>query len=223
MVNAARSNASQEAYRRGHKLGNHLFTRLVSSLFGKRFNDILSGYRVFSRRFVKSFPALAQGFEIETELTVHALELRMPVREVMTAYKERPQGSESKLSTFRDGFRILRTILRLAKEERPLAFFSAGAAVLALASVGLAFPLLLTYLETGLVPRMPTAVLVCALMILASLSLVCGMVLDSVTHGRREMKRLHYLTLTAPAQWSAPESAIPRRVESPENAQNRAI
>jgi hypothetical protein len=223
MVNAARSNASQEAYRRGHRFGNHLFTRLVSSLFGKRFNDILSGYRVFSRRFVKSFPALAQGFEIETELTVHALELRMPVREVMTAYKERPQGSESKLSTFRDGFRILRTILRLAKEERPLAFFSAGAAVLALASVGLAFPLLLTYLETGLVPRMPTAVLVCALMILASLSLVCGMVLDSVTHVRREMKRLHYLTLTAPAQWSAPESAIPRRVESPENAQNRAI
>src|SRR3546814_2787848 len=120
MGNAARNNTSQEAYRRGHRFGNRLVTRLVSTLFGKRFDDILSGYRVFSRRFVKSFPALAKGFEIETELTVHALELRMPVREVMTAYKERPEGSVSKLSTFREGFRILRTILRLAKEERPL-------------------------------------------------------------------------------------------------------
>lgn len=198
MVNAARSNTSEEAYRRGHKFGNRLFTRLVSGLFGKRFNDILSGYRVFSRRFVKSFPALAKGFEIETELTVHALELRMPVREVMTAYKERPEGSQSKLSTFRDGFRILRTILRLAKEERPLAFFSVGAGALALASIVLAFPLLLTYLATGLVPRFPTAVLACGLMILAFLSLTCGLILDSVAHGRREMKRLHYLTLPAP-------------------------
>src|SRR3546814_761487 len=198
MVNAARNNTSQEAYRRGHRFGNRLFTRLVSTLFGKRFDDILSGYRVFSRRFVKSFPALAKGFEIETELTVHALELRMPVREVMTAYKERPEGSVSKLSTFRDGFRILRTILRLAKEERPLAFFSAGGAVLALAAVALAFPLLLTYLDSGLVPRLPTAVLVFALMILAFLSLACGLILDSMTHGRREMKRLHYLTLPAP-------------------------
>ncbi|MGF1629419.1 MAG: glycosyltransferase family 2 protein [Kiloniellaceae bacterium] len=223
MVNAARSTSSQEAYRRGHKFGNLLFTRLVSSLFGKRFNDILSGYRVFSRRFVKSFPALAQGFEIETELTVHALELRMPVCEVMTAYKERPEGSESKLSTFRDGFRILRTILRLAKEERPLAFFSAGAAVLAVASVSLAFPLLVTFLETGLVPRLPTAVLVCALMILASLSLVCGLVLDSVTHGRREMKRLHYLTLPAPAQWVAPEAADCGQEAAPAARQRQSI
>jgi len=199
MVNAARRNTSQDAYRRGHRFGNRLFTRLVSGLFGKRFDDILSGYRVFSRRFVKSFPALAKGFEIETELTVHALELRMPVREVMTAYKERREGSVSKLSTFRDGFRILRTILRLAKEERPLAYFSLGGAVLALASVALAFPLLLTYLETGLVPRLPTAVLTSALMILAFLSLACGFILDSVAHGRREMKRLHYLTLPAPA------------------------
>jgi len=133
----------------------------------------------------------------------------MPVREVMTAYKERPEGSESKLSTFRDGFRILRTIGRLAKQERPLAFFSAGGAVLALVSLGLAVPLLLTFLETGLVPRLPTAVLVCGLTILAFLSLACGLILDTVSHGRREMKRLHYLTLPAPAPSRAPESAIP--------------
>lgn len=227
MVNAARSHTSQEAYRRGHRFGNRLFTQLVTSLFGKRFNDILSGYRVFSRRFVKSFPALAQGFEIETELTVHALELRMPVREVVTAYKERPEGSESKLSTFRDGFRILRTIGRLAKQERPLAFFSAGGAVLALVSLGLALPLLVTFLETGLVPRLPTAVLVCALMILAFLSLVCGLILDTVSHGRREMKRLHYLTLPAPAPWRDPETVIPIPRDSITGAsapqQNRAI
>lgn len=207
MVNAARRNASQEAYRRGHRFGNRLFTQLVSLLFGKRFDDILSGYRVFSRRFVKSFPALAQGFEIETELTVHALELRMPVREVMTAYKERPEGSASKLSTFRDGFRILKTIVRLTKEERPLAFFSLGGGLLALASLVLAFPLLLTFLESGLVPRLPTAVLVCALMILAFLSLACGLVLDSLAHARREMKRLHYLTLSAPVAGTADPAA----------------
>jgi hypothetical protein len=223
MVNAARRNTSQDAYRRGHRFGNRLFTRLVSGLFGKRFDDILSGYRVFSRRFVKSFPALAKGFEIETELTVHALELRMPVREVTTAYKERPEGSVSKLSTFRDGFRILRTILRLAKEERPLAFFSLGAGLLALASVALAFPLLLTYLETGLVPRLPTAVLTSALMILAFLSLACGLILDSVAHGRREMKRLHYLTLPAPAAWAAPPAAISEGGEVPAAPQSRAI
>ncbi|GAB4369356.1 MAG: glycosyltransferase family 2 protein [Kiloniellaceae bacterium] len=224
MVNAARSNTSQEAYRRGHKFGNRLFTQLVSALFGKRFNDILSGYRVFSRRFVKSFPALAQGFEIETELTVHALELRMPVREVMTAYKERPEGSVSKLSTFRDGFRILRTIVRLAKEERPLAFFSAGGAVLALASLVLAFPLLLTYLETGLVPRLPTAVLASGLMILGFLGLACGLILDSVAHGRREMKRLHYLTLPKPATWPQPAAeAAPDEAADQAARRSRAV
>lgn len=213
MVNAARSHTSQEAYRRGHRFGNRVFTQLVTGLFGKRFNDILSGYRVLSRRFVKSFPALAKGFEIETELTVHALELRMPVREVMTAYKARPEGSESKLNTLRDGFRILRTIGRLAKEERPLAFFSAGGAVLAVGALILAFPLLVTYLETGLVPRFPTAILACGLMILAFLGLACGLILDTVSHGRREMKRLHYLTLPAPAPGStlapAPETSHP--------------
>jgi hypothetical protein len=160
---------------------------------------------VFSRRFVKSFPALSQGFEIETELTVHALELRMPVCEVMTTYKERPEGTQSKLSTFRDGRRILMTILRLAKEERPLAFFSAGGTVLALASLVLAFPLFVTYFETGLVPRLPTAVLVCALDILAFLGFACGLILDSVSRGRREMKRLHYLALPAPASQPRPE------------------
>lgn len=223
MINAARRNTSDDAYRRGHQLGNRLFTKLVSALFGKRFDDILSGYRVFSRRFVKSFPALAQGFEIETELTVHALELRMPVGEVMTAYKERPEGSESKLSTFRDGFRILRTILRLAKEERPLAFFSAAGAVLALAAVTLALPLLVTYLETGLVPRLPTAVLVCALMILASLSLACGLILDSVSHGRREIKRLHYLHLPAPPQLNAPEKQSSAQEDTPSVPLSRAL
>jgi len=197
MVNAARFSTNEAAYRRGHAFGNTLFTKLVSLLFGERFNDILSGYRVFSRRFVKSFPAVAQGFEIETELTVHALELRMPVSEVTTAYRERPEGSESKLSTFRDGFRILRTIVRLTKDERPLAFFSAIGALLAVGSVILAFPLFVTYFDTGLVPRLPTAVLVCGLMILAFLSLACGLILDSVAHGRREMKRLHYLRLPA--------------------------
>jgi len=223
MVNAARVNTSQEAYRRGHRFGNRLFTRMVSGLFGKRFDDILSGYRVFSRRFVKSFPALAKGFEIETELTVHALELRMPVAEVTTPYKERPEGSESKLSTFRDGFRILRTILRLTKEERPLAFFSAGAAMLAFASLVLAFPLLVTYLETGLVPRLPTAVLVSALMILAFLSLACGLILDSVAHGRREMKRLHYLTLPAPGLWEGAEGRPAQRETPAAPARSHAL
>ncbi|MGD1878547.1 MAG: glycosyltransferase family 2 protein [Kiloniellaceae bacterium] len=223
MVNAARQNTSQEAYRRGHHFGNRLFTQIISSLFGKRFNDILSGYRVFSRRFVKSFPALTQGFEIETELTVHALELRMPVSEVMTAYKERPEGSVSKLSTFRDGFRILRTIFRLTKEERPLAFFSASGGVLAVASVVLALPLFVTYLETGLVPRLPTAILVCALMILAFLSLACGLVLDSVSHGRREIKRLHYLTLPAPPQSNRPEAEFSAPEETAQPPHSRAI
>ena len=216
MVNAARVNASAEAYRRGHRFGNVLFTTLVSSLFGKRFGDILSGYRVFSRRFVKSFPALAKGFEIETELTVHALELRMPVAETPTPYKERPEGSQSKLNTFRDGFRILRTIIRLAKEERPLAFFSAGAAILAASAVILAIPLFLTFFETGLVPRLPTAVLVCALMLLASLSLASGLILDSVSLGRREMKRLHYLTLASPPAFRAP--LIPEICQDAHNA-----
>ncbi|NIA67214.1 glycosyltransferase [Pelagibius litoralis] len=224
MVNAARINTSDEAYRPGHQFGNWLFTTMVSSLFGKRFSDILSGYRIFSRRFVKSFPALATGFEIETELTVHALELRMPVAEIATPYKERPEGSESKLNTFRDGFRILKTIVRLAKDERPLAFFSTGAAVLAAIALGLSIPLFLTYFETGLVPRLPTAVLVCALMLSASLGLACGLILDSVSLSRREMKRLHYLTLPAPPGAVSLSHAITsdEPVPSPKSARKSA-
>ena len=185
-----------EAFRRGHRFGNDLLTGFLGLFFGRTFTDILSGYRVFSRRFVKSFPALSRGFEIETELSVHALELRMPIAEVMTAYKARPAGSASKLRTYRDGWRILMMILNLFKRERPLAFFSIIAGVLALAALLLVYPIFITYVETGLVPRFPTAILSTGLMILAqSLSLTCGFVLDIVTHGRREMKRLAYLAI----------------------------
>lgn len=184
-----------EAFRRGHRFGNDLLTGFLGLCFGRTFTDILSGYRVFSRRFVKSFPALSAGFETETELSVHALELRMPITEVVTAYKARPAGSASKLRTYRDGFRILMMILNLFKEERPLAFFSIIAGALALVAVVLSYPVFITYIETGLVPRFPTAILSTGLMILASLSLTCGFVLDTVTHGRREMKRLAYLAI----------------------------
>lgn len=184
-----------EAFRRGHRFGNDLLTGFLGMCFGRTFTDILSGYRVFSRRFVKSFPALSRGFEIETELSVHALELRMPIAEVVTAYKARAAGSASKLRTYRDGFRILMMILNLFKEERPLAFFSIIASTLALAAVVLSYPVFITYFETGLVPRFPTAILSTGLMILACLSLTCGFVLDTVTHGRREMKRLAYLAI----------------------------
>jgi glycosyltransferase involved in cell wall biosynthesis len=193
MVNAARVTHVEAAYRRGHRFGNRLLTSLVSSIFGKRTADMLSGYRVFSRRFVKSFPALAGGFEIETELTVHALEMRMPFAEVATPYKERPEGSVSKLSTYRDGLRILLMIGKLVKEERPLGAFTITAAILAFISVAIAWPLFATYFETGLVPRLPTAVLATALMLLAFLSLTCGLILETVTRGRRELKRLAYL------------------------------
>jgi hypothetical protein len=198
MVNAARVATTDLAYRRGHALGNKLLTGTVAAIFGNRIGDMLSGYRALSRRFVKSFPALASGFETETELTVHALELRLPIAEISTPYRDRPQGSQSKLHTFRDGFRILKTIMLLVKEERPLQFFSGTAITLAASSVGLALPLFASYLETGLVPRLPTAVLVTGLMILAFMSFVAGLILDTVTHGRRELKRLHYLGLQGP-------------------------
>jgi glycosyltransferase involved in cell wall biosynthesis len=198
MVNAARKTEIEAAYRPGHRFGNWLLTWLVSTIFGHRTEDMLSGYRVFSRRFVKSFPALSAGFEIETELTVHALEVGMPLAEVPTPYKDRPAGSVSKLSTFRDGFRILWLISKLVKEERPVQFFGIGAVVLALIAVVVAWPVFVTYFETGLVPRLPTAVLATGLMLLAFLSLVCGLILDTVTRARREIKRLAYLAQPAP-------------------------
>jgi glycosyltransferase involved in cell wall biosynthesis len=198
MVNGARASDGEHAYRAGHQAGNLLLTRMVGWVFGRRFDDMLSGYKAFSRRFVKSFPALATGFEIETELTVHALQLNMPTAELATRYKERPAGSASKLRTFRDGWRILLAILRFIKEERPLAFFTCLFAALSATSVALAIPIILTWLETGLVPRFPTAILSTGLMLLGFLSLVCGLILDTVTRGRREMKRLHYLAFAAP-------------------------
>lgn len=184
-------------YRPGHRLGNKLLTGSVLKIFGGDFTDMLSGYRVFSRRFVKSFPAVAKGFETETELTVHALELRMPCAEFPVAYKSRPEGSESKLSTFRDGWRILKTILKLFISERPLAFFSIAAGLLAASSMLLVLPLAVTYAQTGLVPRLPTAVLATGTMLCAILSLVCGAVLNTVTIGRQEFKHLVYLATPA--------------------------
>lgn len=198
MVNGARVTDIVAAYRPGHRFGNLLLTGMVANIFGSRIQDMLSGYRVFSRRFVKSFPALSSGFETETELTVHALELRMPIAEIKTPYKDRPPGSHSKLNTIRDGIRILKTILILVKEERPMPFFTAVFAVLAAASVILAWPVVTTFLHTGLVPRFPTALLSTGLMLLGFLSLTCGLILDTVTLGRREAKRMRYLAIPAP-------------------------
>jgi len=195
MVNGVRVPVDDDSYRAGHKFGNFILTRIVSMIFGSRSSDLLSGYRVFSRRFVKSFPALTSGFEIETELTVHALELRMPIDEIETPYRSRPSGSESNLRTIHDGLRILRTILWLTKAERPLHFFGVIFAILAAVSVVLSWPLFTTFLETGLVPRFPTALLSTGLMLLAFLSMACGIILDTVTRGRQEMKRLHYLSI----------------------------
>ena len=198
MVNGARVTEIEAAYRRGHRLGNAVLTGLVRLIFGNRVSDMLSGYRVFSRRFVKSFPALAAGFETETELTVHALELRMPIAEVKSAYKDRPAGSTSKLRTYSDGLRILRTIVVLVKEERPLQFFSVSGLLLLLLAFGLAVPVVADYLQTGLVPRLPTAVLATGLVLLSFLSFACGLNLDSVMRGRKELKRMAYLAIPAP-------------------------
>jgi glycosyltransferase involved in cell wall biosynthesis len=194
MVVGLRIDQAVAAYRRGHRTGNRMLTGFLSSVFGQAFKDILSGYRVFSRRFVKSFPVLSDGFEIETELTVHALELAMPVAEIETPYYARLEGSVSKLNTWRDGFRILGTILKLYRSEKPLRFFVVIGMFLALVSFGLAIPVIITYLEEGIVPRLPTAVLSTGLMIVAVLSVSSGLVLDTVTRGRREMKLLAYLS-----------------------------
>jgi glycosyltransferase involved in cell wall biosynthesis len=198
MVVGARVTQADAAYRRGHKMGNALLTGMLARLFGRSFTDILSGYRVFSRRFVKSFPVLSAGFEIETEISVHALELKMPVAEIETPYFARPEGSESKLSTYSDGFRILRTIIQLYRIERPVLFFGSIGAVLGGIAVILAIPLIITYLHTHLVPRFPTAILVTGLVILASLNVFAGLILDTVVRGRREVRRLAYLAHRAP-------------------------
>ena len=206
MVVGARVSQETAAYRLGHEFGNRTLTGFVAAVFGKKLRDMLSGYRVLSRRFVKSFPALSSGFEIETELTVHALELDLPVTEIDTPYYSRPAGSVSKLNTWSDGVRILLTILRLYRSERPLAFFTIVAVLLAVLSIVLAIPVIVTFLETGLVPRIPTAVLSTGLMIMAFLAMAVGFVLDTVTRGRREMKLLAYLAQPSLARAPADRS-----------------
>jgi glycosyltransferase involved in cell wall biosynthesis len=198
MVVGLRVDQLKAAYRPGHRFGNKVLTSFVSMIFGQAFKDILSGYRVFSRRFVKSFPVLSDGFEIETELSVHALELALPVAEIETPYCARPKGSFSKLNTWRDGFLILGTILKLYRSEKPLSFFAAIAGFLTLVSVGLAIPVIVTYFEQGIVPRLPTAVLSMGLMMLAVSSVSSGLVLDTVTRSRREIKLLAHLCHSAP-------------------------
>ena len=207
VVGARQTIEGEMTYRPGHRFGNALFTSAVNYIFDSGLTDILSGYRVFSRRFVKSFPALSKGFEIETELTIHALELRMPVEEINTPYGARPVGSESKLSTWGDGFKILMTVLKLTEKERPFKFFVILALLFFGTSLLLAYPLVLTWLETGLVPRFPTAILSTGLMILAFLSLVCGLVMDAVTLSRREMKSLFYLSVYNSSQYQQQASS----------------
>jgi len=198
MIVGSRVSQVQESYRRGHRFGNVLLTGMLARLFGRSFTDSLSGYRVFSRRFVKSFPSLSAGFEIETEISVHALELKMPIGEVETPYFARPEGSESKLSTYGDGWRILRTIMTLYRIERPLWFFGAIGGAFALLALLLGIPLVLTYLEIHQVPRFPTAILITGLGIFAALNVFTGLILDTVVRGRREVRRLAYLAYPAP-------------------------
>jgi len=197
MVTGTRIGNEDGAYRRGHRFGNALLTGIVRRIFGDRVSDMLSGYRAFSRRFVKSFPALAGGFETETEFTIHALELNMPIQEVPTPYRPRPAGSASKLRTYADGLRILRTIIVLVKQERPLQLFALAGAVLCLLGIGLGLPVIMEFFRTGLVPRLPTALLATGLELLSCLSVFCGLVLDSIARGRKEMKRLAYLSIPA--------------------------
>ncbi|MEZ5954367.1 MAG: glycosyltransferase family 2 protein [Hyphomonas sp.] len=193
MINGARISEQEEAYRFGHKLGNRMLTGLVSAAFGNQFQDMLSGYRVMSRQFVKSFPALSNGFEIETELCVHALRLRLPSAEVGTVYRARPEGSTSKLNTFRDGFRILRIISRLVRDEKPLEFFSALGGLILLAALFLATPVAITYFETGTVPRFPTLIVSIGMVIISMLAFTIGLTLDTFSRGRTEARRLAFL------------------------------
>lgn len=195
MVNVAREETAKGAYRRGHRFGNRMLTGLVGQVFGTQTRDMLSGYKVFSRRFVKSFPAMSAGFEIETELMIHALELKLPLSEISAPYGERPEGSTSKLATYRDGFMILRLIGVLVQRERPLEFFSAVAAVLVLIGLALGLPVVAEFLATGLVPRLPTAVLASGFVLSALLAFAIGIILAAITHSRREMKRLAYLAV----------------------------
>jgi glycosyltransferase involved in cell wall biosynthesis len=218
MVVGRRLATEGPAYRAGHRLGNTFLTRVVTTIFGNRTSDMLSGYRVFSRRFVKSFPALSRGFEIETELTVHALELRMPMADVDTRYGARLPGSTSKLSTYKDGFRILGAIAMLVKEDRPMQFFGLASIAAALLSLLLIYPVFMEYLRTGLVPRYPTAVLSAAIMIAAILSFFTGLILDTVTHGRREMKRLAYLSQDSVAVTIEKQSGSARRARESQSA-----
>jgi glycosyltransferase involved in cell wall biosynthesis len=200
MIVGTRVHDGKDAYRGGHVLGNKVFTGLLASLFGRSFSDIFSGYRVFSRRFVKSFPVLSSGFEIETEMSVHALELRMPVGEVETAYAARPEGSHSKLSTVRDGIRILKTIATLYRVERPVLFYGTIGGLILLEAIILAIPIVITFVQTHSVPRFPTAILVTGMTIIAVLCFFAGLILDTVTRGRREVRRLAYLSLSAPGE-----------------------
>ncbi|GAA0524993.1 glycosyltransferase involved in cell wall biosynthesis [Rhizomicrobium palustre] len=204
IVSGKREATGAAAYRRGHVLGNKLLTGLTSLLFKVHLKDMLSGYRIMSRRFVKSFPTAVEGFGIETELTVHSVRMLVPMAEIDTKYKERPEGSVSKLSTYRDGFRILMTIAGLTRRERPLVFYGIIFLLFTLLSLILGIPVVIQYLETGLVPRLPTAVLVSSTMVIASLSLVAGLVLDTVTRGRWEQKRLAYLAVPGPHDLKRP-------------------
>lgn len=197
MVTGTRITEIEAAYRPGHRFGNVMLTGIVAAIFGNRITDMLSGYRVFSRRFIKSFPALSSGFETETELTIHALELKMPLGEIDTPYKDRMAGSASKLNTYKDGARILATIVQLVKEEKPLQFFTVAAAILFLLGVGISIPIFVEFHRTHLVPRFPTAILATGIVLMSFLSLVCGLILDSVARGRKEAKRMIYLSIPA--------------------------
>jgi Glycosyl transferase family 2 len=198
MVSAARDTPAPAAYRMGHKVGNAILSGMVRHVFGRGINDMLSGYRVFNRRFVKSFPALAHGFETETEFTVHALALHMPVAEIYAPYRSRPVGSHSKLNTFGDGFRILREIVALIERERPLTCSAVVTVILLALAMALGLPVIIAFLHTGTVDRLPTAVLSASIVLLAALTLGCGLILDAVTHGRKELKRLSYLAIPLP-------------------------